>query len=1234
MPPEERSLKIDAHENGGRQTRTQRQPRRPMPDFDKHKASQARASERHLRWEDIAWCDEDEAASNQARRLLKRRGFGWHRFADRCRAINRRLWSRPWVRRTGIVLASLALVFGVGFGGLWLRLGAGPINLDIVTPWLASAIEENLGHDHSVEVGGTQIERAGRIRIAVRLRDIVVRDRNHEVVASAPKAEVKLSGTALVLGRLRAETLRLVGAELSVRITPDGEVIVSTGNNAQPLATGKVPVRPVVTSPSPAPASAAAPSPEGHQAPAAVNARAGGILAVMDWLDSIGSKGLDGQSLNEIGLRNGVLTVDDQQSQTHFTFDNISLTLRRPTAGGVVLSVGEEGSKPWSLKVGVGAPTNGVRALDIAANKVPTKNLLLAMRLKDFSYTTEDMPLSAQLRGEIGRDGLPTFLKGEFFIGEGELIDRKVPEYPMHLDRIEAKLEWDAGRRVMVAPFQVTSGTNRVTLLAHLEPPNGSVPNWQLGLSGGTIVLTDVNGANPVIFNRVAVRIQFDTPGRRVLMTQCDISNGDVGVAGSGALDYSTPETRLKLGLATTAMPASTFKNIWPILVAPEVREWTIQRIGGGMLQHLDIAVNAPIHTLARGGPPIPDEGLSVTFAATNVQLTPLDDLPAVRDADMKGRVSGRTATVTIGQGAVTTPAGRKMTVSDVTFEVPDLVPKPAPARVRFKVEGPVPAAAEILRSDRLSDVDSSMIDPNSSKGTVAALVTLNMPLKNALTKEDTKYSVSVDLGALAVDKLAMNQKLEANSLKVVADNQGVRVKGDVKIAGQPAALDYRKNADGETDIRLAATLDDASRARLGVDLGSAISGAIPIKLTGKIGEGDQESRFGVEADLTAARIDNLLPGWTKLSGKASKMTFNVVKKPQGTRFEDIVVEGNGTSIKGTLEVDQNNDIVSASFPTFSPSEGDKASLKADRAQDGTLKVVMRGDVFDGRGFIKGSMSGKDADTKSKQKSIDMDVDAKLGAIAGFYGEAVRSVEIKLSRRGGAIKTFALHGKLGRDTPITGSLRSRAQGREVLYLETKDAGAFFRFTDIYPKMFGGQMWVALDAPNGDSSPQEGLLNVSNFNVKGEAALDRVVANGGGVNPKGIAFTRMRTEFTRQTGELRINDGVVRGPTVGATIEGSIDYRTNEVRMSGTFVPMYGLNNIFGQIPIVGLVLGGGSNEGLIGITYEVVGSPGAPVLRVNPISAMAPGVFRKIFEFGTGKQAIPPDFASDPPANR
>jgi len=1189
-----------------------------MQDSKPQKASRPQAGH----WDAPEWEDE---RCHQAKRLLKRRRVGLHRLTAPLARFGHRILDTVWLRRVMATLGVLAIVFGIGFFGLWLRLGAGPINLDVVTPWLASAIEQNLGHDHTVEVGGTQIERAGRVRVAVRLRDIVVRDHNKAIVASAPKAEVRLSGMALMLGTLRAETLRLVDAELSVRITPDGEVIVSTAGTTQPLATGKVPVKPLVIAPGDAPQP---PSTPGQ--PAAVTPSAPGLLAVMNWLDTLGSKGLDGQSLNEIGLRNGSLQVDDQQNKTKFSFENISLSLRRPSAGGVVMSVGEEGAEAWSLRLGVGAPQNGVRQVELTANKVPTRHLLAAARLKDFSYTTEGMLLSGEIKGEVGRDGLPTFLGGAMSIGKGSIIDRATPNYPMAIDLIEARFDWDAGRRVMVAPFQVISGSNRVTSLAHLDAPNEVMPNWQLGLSGGTIVLAGPKGENPVIFNRVAVRLRFDTEHRRIIMTQCDISNGEVGVAGSGAVDYSLPAAQVQLGLATTAMPASTLKNIWPILIVPEVREWLIERVGSGTLQHLDIAVNAPIHTLARGGPPIPDEGLSVDFSAIGVDLHPLDEMPRIHNADMKGHVSGRTVKVTIGQGGVDTPGGRKLAISDVLFQVPDLVPKPAPASVRFRIDGPVPAAAEILQSDRLKDVSGNMIDPATSKGNVAAVITLNMPLKTALTKEDTKYSVNVDLGAVSIDKLAMNQKLEANSLKLVADNDGYRVKGDVKIAGQPASIDYHKGADGDADIRLAATLDDTARVKLGVDLGPSVSGAIPVKISGKIGGDD--SKLGVEADITPAKIDNILPGWTKLAGKAGRITFNVVQKPQGMRFEDVLIDGSGTSIKGTVEVDQNNDLVSAIFPTFTPSEGDKASLRAERTSDGSLKVTLRGDVFDGRGFIKSVLSGntRTATGKSAAKLDNFDIDAKLGALVGFYGESIRSFDLKLSRRSGTIRAFVLAGKLGRDTPIAGSLRSRGRGgRDLLFLETRDAGALFRFTDVYSKMVGGEMWVAMDTPTADDQPQEGLLNITDFTVKGEAALDRVVNNGGNVNSKGIAFSRLRAEFTRQTGQLRIRDGVVRGPAIGATIEGDIDYTSNQVRMSGTFVPMYGLNNMFGQIPIVGLVLGGGSNEGLIGVTYEVVGTPGAPVLRVNPISAMAPGVLRKIFDFNTGKQqSLPPDFQS------
>src|SRR3954466_13452999 len=201
--------------------------------------SHPRTDVQPTQWEDAGWeQDRDEAGGNRARRLLTGPSSGFHRVGDLLAAVRGWLVGERWVRRLAIVIAALAMIFMVCFGGLWWRLGPGPINLDLATPWLAAAIEDNIGHGNTVEVGGTQIERAGRIRIAVRIRDIVVRDRDHVVVATAPKAEVRLSGTALLMGQLRAESLNLVDAELAIRITPDGQVTVYTGDTGRPLATG------------------------------------------------------------------------------------------------------------------------------------------------------------------------------------------------------------------------------------------------------------------------------------------------------------------------------------------------------------------------------------------------------------------------------------------------------------------------------------------------------------------------------------------------------------------------------------------------------------------------------------------------------------------------------------------------------------------------------------------------------------------------------------------------------------------------------------------------------------------------------------------------------------------------------------------------------------------------------------------------------------------------------------
>src|ERR1700752_857984 len=88
----------------------------------------------------------------------------------------RPILKRPLLRRSLIGLGGALAIFGLVFSGLWGRLGSGPIEFDMATPWLTSAIEDNFGENYKVQVGGTQIERDEGGRIRVRLRDIIVRD--------------------------------------------------------------------------------------------------------------------------------------------------------------------------------------------------------------------------------------------------------------------------------------------------------------------------------------------------------------------------------------------------------------------------------------------------------------------------------------------------------------------------------------------------------------------------------------------------------------------------------------------------------------------------------------------------------------------------------------------------------------------------------------------------------------------------------------------------------------------------------------------------------------------------------------------------------------------------------------------------------------------------------------------------------------------------------------------------
>ena len=1126
-----------------------------------------------------------------------------------------------WGGAVCLALATVAVL------GLWWRLSSGPIELDMATPWLKAAIEENFSGKDTVVVGGTQIERDEKGRTSLRLHDIIVRDADGTVVASAPKAEVGLSGMGLLTGHIRAQSLNLVGAELAVRIETDGRVTVFAGADKRPIATASPPLN--VVRPS-RPAGAGTPQ-------ESLRSDLDDLAGVMGWIDGVGATGFDGHDLRELGLKNGNLTVDDRRNGKQWTFDHINASLMRPAQGGVTFRVESDNpARPWLLSAAMRPLADGVRAVGIEARNVSSRDILLALRLNEGGFDA-DLPISASVRADVAADGTPQVVQGQVIAEAGTIVNHDDDHFRLPIEHADFRFNWDAGRRSLIVPFQVKAGGNQFTMRATLEAPNDKGA-WLLNVVRGDPVIDPVilgsaaaSDEEGIGLNRMAVRARIDPARKRIDLDQGDFSRIDtrpehnVGVAVTGSLDYSSAEPRLAFGVAGTRMPVPVMKRMWPTFVASDVRGWVENHISSGTVERVVIAGNAPIQDFKSGGPPTPDDGLSVDIESSGLTLRPIDDLPAIRDADLTVHITGSTALVNLGRGTIEV-SGRKLNVASGVFEIADTHPKPSLARSTFRIDGTMAAAAALLASEALHSSVGLTLDPNASRGTIAAQVTVNVALQKVMPKDAASYAITADLTNFAADKMLLGQKVEAAALRVTATNDGYQVKGDVKVNGTPATIDLHKSkGDADAELRLQATIDEAARRRNGIDFGGSVTGAIPIKISGRVGDNNSDDRLSVEADLTPVKIDNLLPGWVKPAGKTARATYTLTKTAKTVRFDDLSIDGSGVAVKGAVELDNAGEIVSANFPVFGISDGDKVTLKADRGNDGVLKVVMRGDIYDGRLFVKSSLAG--AQDKANQKQIDLDLDIKIGTVAGYNGETLRGLILTLSRRAGHIRSFAFASKIGRETPLNGDLRLRARdNHQVVYFETDDAGALFRFTDMYPRMYGGQIWVAMDPPTQEETPQVGHVFLRSFTVRGEPALDRVVSGAPGSAKGSVDFSEMQADFTRFPGKMAIRDGVVRGLLVGATIEGQIDYAKDDVHLRGTFVPFYGLNNMFGQIPIVGLFLGGGSNEGLLGITYEATGPPSAPRISVNPVTAIAPGLLRKFIPSpgSFDKNFIPP----------
>lgn len=161
-----------------------------------------------------------------------------------------------------------------------------------------------------------------------------------------------------------------------------------------------------------------------------------------------------------------------------------------------------------------------------------------------------------------------------------------------------------------------------------------------------------------------------------------------------------------------------------------------------------------------------------------------------------------------------------------------------------------------------------------------------------------------------------------------------------------------------------------------------------------------------------------------------------------------------------------------------------------------------------------------------------------------------------------------------------------------------------------------------------SSTTTGYLKVDDFRIVRAPLLARLLTVGSlrglsdTLNGEGIRFQSLRAPFSvNEEGVIGISDATAAGPALGLTMVGTFDQGTNSTDLQGTIVPSYTLNAALGNLPLLGPMLVSREGEGVFAFTYGISGPTEGPSVYVNPLSGLAPGFFRRMFQVRDQREA-------------
>ncbi|KAA1178630.1 DUF3971 domain-containing protein [Rhizobium tropici] len=1102
----------------------------------------------------------------------------------------RRRRSHVWhvCRITLVFFAFLAIIIGAIIATIEGGIFDAPLSQKAQT-----ALDHAIGPRYKAEVGATVIRFTSGLRLTLEAHDVNVIDQDSGKHLSTMSAvNMELDPLALLEGRVEVASVAAEGIALDTSLLPQGDPVDLTKLRVDAL-------------------------------PQALNA----AFDNLDFLEHFVQRG----GTNSVRISGFSMKLARQEG------DPISL---------VVDNLTFERAEPNALHLFGEVAVNGsVATLDVkAAQQQPGHSSSLTARISNLDLKPLTMAYDAN---GAPRQGVVSFANVILSAVKGDAgIDPK----------LEASIDVQPGTFYMDRDIQdLTQGNinlaynfdhqtleiapSKVQFVGTMVPFSGALidldrVNANAGKGFGIdfvikdgVAASSISGEKPVSFDGRATG-HFLSETKEFQFDDLGVSTPQGALFGSLHMKLGDSSPEISFGGRADKLDTTVIKQLWPFWMASKPRTWVEANLFGGSVTNAVISVFIPAGRLREasqsGKLQLGKNELHIAFDIAGARLNVPGDIPPLRDTKAHFDLTGPNMAVNIATATSYFATGRTITLNDSGFSIPATYDKPLMADLDLTISGSGDAIGELLSYKPLEVLQRTEFKPEDFNGKIVAKVDARIGLIRDQQPPPPDWQAKLELDNVDLLKPMNNRKIDNLTGEISADPQSIHLQALAQIDGIPAEIDMVEPTDGKSPIKRArvitATLTDAQRNAVLPGLRDIIDGPVKVELT-RI----DEDRQGVKVDLGKAALTVPWVGWSKGSGIGAVAQFEASGPDNQTTLKNFTLKGDGFGVSGDLLISKGT-LTSASFDSVKLSALDDFALSLKRSKSGGYDVAISGNSADIRPILarlKSSTSGGQQNSDG-DASASATVRANIDKVIGFNDETMGNVKGVYSIAGGKTTAADFSGVTRSGEALVTQMSKGSNG--VIRITSGDAGAVARFTDLYKHLKGGLLNLSLRSTGQDD--WDGSLDIRNFAIIDEKKLSTIVSTPSGKNGKSLnaavkqnidtrsqSFERGFARLVMRDGTLSVENGVVRGVQLGATFQGTLKDASGKMDMTGTFMPAYGLNRLFAEVPIVGFILGNGSDRGLIGITFRLTGTLEKSNLQINPLSIIAPGVFRQIFEY-------------------